>query len=207
MFYFIYLFILLILERESKTSICCSTYLDIHWLILVCALTVIEPATLACWDNALTNWTTLLLALSLAGWEPRPQSDFKKSQVVVLVHKDCWYQELINQTQPYHTTWPRRYNSITQRTYLWFKTGHSQWTAIAVLAVVNFLFDNLKEKRSVPLSSWILHILKILVAHLLKYIPRNVGIFLLYTFKVWLWYSWYFLLCWSSCFSLQANLL
>ena len=26
-------------ERESETSICCSTYLFIHWLILVCALT------------------------------------------------------------------------------------------------------------------------------------------------------------------------
>ena len=25
--------------RERETSICCSTYLCIHWLILVCALT------------------------------------------------------------------------------------------------------------------------------------------------------------------------
>ena len=35
-----------------------------------------------------------------------------------------------------------------------------------VLAIVIFLFDNLREKRSVPLTnSQVLHVLKILVAH------------------------------------------
>ena len=33
-FFFIYWF-----ERERETSICCSIYLCIHWLIFVCALT------------------------------------------------------------------------------------------------------------------------------------------------------------------------
>ena len=33
------LFYLLILEGERATLICCSTYLCIHWLILVCSLT------------------------------------------------------------------------------------------------------------------------------------------------------------------------
>ena len=37
-----------------------------------------------------------------------------------------------------------------------------------MLAVVIFLFDNLREKRSVPLTSQVSHILKILVAHQLK---------------------------------------
>ena len=35
--------------------------------------------------------------------------------------------------------------------------------AIVVLVVVIFLFENLREKRSVPLTK--LHVLKILVAH------------------------------------------
>ena len=34
-FFYIYWF----LERERETSICCSTYLRIHWMILVCVLT------------------------------------------------------------------------------------------------------------------------------------------------------------------------
>ena len=34
--------------------------------------------------------------------------------------------------------------------------------AIVVLSVVIFLFDNLREKRSVPLTSQVLHVLKIL---------------------------------------------
>ena len=38
--------------------------------------------------------------------------------------------------------------------YLWFKTGHSHRPALVVLAVVIFLFDSLKEKRSVPLTAW-----------------------------------------------------
>ena len=37
-----------------------------------------------------------------------------------------------------------------------------------VLAVVNFLFDNLAEKRSVPLTRHVLHVLKILTARQLK---------------------------------------
>ena len=42
-------------EREKETSICCSTYLYTHWLILVCTLTSTELETLACKDDALTN--------------------------------------------------------------------------------------------------------------------------------------------------------
>ena len=45
-------------ERERETSICCSTYLCIHWLILICPLTGTEPTTLVYQDNAPTNWTT-----------------------------------------------------------------------------------------------------------------------------------------------------
>ena len=37
-------------EREGETLICCSTYLCIH-----CFLNGIEPETLVCQDNALTN--------------------------------------------------------------------------------------------------------------------------------------------------------
>ena len=32
--------------KERETSICCSIYLFIHWLILVCALTWDQTATL-----------------------------------------------------------------------------------------------------------------------------------------------------------------
>ena len=39
-------------------------------------------------------------------------------------------------------------------TYLWFKTGHAQWAAIVVLAVVIFQFDNVREKRLGPLSKY-----------------------------------------------------
>ena len=43
--------------------------------------------------------------------------------------------------------------------------------AIVMLAVVIFvLFENLKEKKSVPLTKWVWHVLKILVAHRLKII-------------------------------------
>ena len=49
--------------------------------------------------------------------------------------------------------------------------------AIVVLAVVTFLLDNLREKRSVPqLYSQVLHVLKILVAHQLE-IPALVQFF------------------------------
>ena len=46
----------MILEREEKISIYCSTYLCIHWLLLVYALTGDRTTTLAYWDDALTNW-------------------------------------------------------------------------------------------------------------------------------------------------------
>ena len=46
--------------------------------------------------------------------------------------------------------------------------GHSHQMVIVVLAVVIYLFDNLREKRSVPLTSQVSHVLKILVAHQLK---------------------------------------
>ena len=49
--------------------------------------------------------------------------------------------------------------------YLWLKTGYSRWMAVAVLAVVIFLFNNLIEKKSVPLTSQVLHVLKILATH------------------------------------------
>ena len=42
---------------------------------------------------------------------------------------------------------------------------HSHRTVVVVLAVVIFSFDNLREKRSVPLTSQVLHVSKILVAH------------------------------------------
>ena len=43
---------------------------------------------------------------------------------------------------------------------------HSQQTTIVLLAVVMFLYDNLREQRPVPqVNSQILHVLKILAAH------------------------------------------
>ena len=45
---------------------------------------------------------------------------------------------------------------------------HSHQMAIVVLAVVIFLFDHLREKRSVALTSQVLHVLNILGAHQLK---------------------------------------
>ena len=45
---------------------------------------------------------------------------------------------------------------------------HSHRTAIVVLAVVISLFDNLREKRSVPLTGQGLDVLKTLAAHWLK---------------------------------------
>ena len=42
---------------------------------------------------------------------------------------------------------------------------HSHWSAVVVLVIVLFLFENLREKRSVPLTnSQVLHVLKALVA-------------------------------------------
>ena len=65
---FIYIiFNVLFLEKKGvmrEASICCSTYLCIDlcidWLILVCALIGIEPATLAYQDDAPTNRATRL---------------------------------------------------------------------------------------------------------------------------------------------------
>ena len=45
---------------------------------------------------------------------------------------------------------------------------HSHWTTVVVLAVVIFKFDNLRLKRSVPLTSQVLHVLNILAAYPLK---------------------------------------
>ena len=45
---------------------------------------------------------------------------------------------------------------------------HSHRTATVVLAVVIFLFDNLREKGSVPLTKQSVHVLKILAAHQLE---------------------------------------
>ena len=45
-------------ERGKKTSVCCFTYLCIHWLILVTCPDQDWPATLVNWDDALTNWAT-----------------------------------------------------------------------------------------------------------------------------------------------------
>ena len=44
--------------RERETVICCSAYLCIHWLILVCAVTRDWITTLAYWDDTLTSWAT-----------------------------------------------------------------------------------------------------------------------------------------------------
>lgn len=47
--------------ETEKTLICCSTYIyDIHQLILVCALTGIEPEIFAYQNDALTNGATCL---------------------------------------------------------------------------------------------------------------------------------------------------
>lgn len=46
---------------------------------------------------------------------------------------------------------------------------YSHQTAVVVLGVVIFLFENLRDKRSVPLiNSQALHMLKILAVHWLK---------------------------------------
>ena len=42
---------------------------------------------------------------------------------------------------------------LNYMTYIiWFKVGHSHQMAIVVLAAVIFLSDNLREKRSEPLT-------------------------------------------------------
>ena len=53
--YFFYWF-----ERETdrQTSICCSTYLCIHWLILVCALTGFRIHNFGISGWCSDNWTT-----------------------------------------------------------------------------------------------------------------------------------------------------
>ena len=45
-------------QRKREAWICCSTYLCIQWLILLCALTWMEPATLTYSDDALPNLAT-----------------------------------------------------------------------------------------------------------------------------------------------------
>ena len=45
---------------------------------------------------------------------------------------------------------------------------HPHQMAIVVLSGVSFLFENLRENRSVPLNSQVLHVLNILAAHQLK---------------------------------------
>ena len=42
-------------ERERETSLCCSTYLHIHWFVPLCALTWDQNAIMVYLDNALTN--------------------------------------------------------------------------------------------------------------------------------------------------------
>ena len=42
-------------KREKDTAICYATYLCIHWLILLCVLTGMEPTILVYQDDALTN--------------------------------------------------------------------------------------------------------------------------------------------------------
>ena len=53
-------------ERERETSIC-STYLYIHWLILVVPWPGIEPATLVYQDNTVTDWTLFYWTLPSQG--------------------------------------------------------------------------------------------------------------------------------------------
>ena len=53
---FIFLSFYWFLEREEgRKKENCSTHLHIDWLILVCALTGIQPLTLVGWDDMLTN--------------------------------------------------------------------------------------------------------------------------------------------------------
>ena len=56
-------------ERERETSICCPTHLCTHWLILVCALTRMDPATWAYWDdtNQLSSYLARALVQSFVG--------------------------------------------------------------------------------------------------------------------------------------------
>ena len=51
-------------RRHGEPSICCSIYSCTHWLILVCAPTGMEHASLAYQDDVLTNWATWLGLLS-----------------------------------------------------------------------------------------------------------------------------------------------
>ena len=51
-------------ERKKNTSICCSSYLFIHSLILVCALTEDQTHNLGVLEersNQLSNWPGLFL--------------------------------------------------------------------------------------------------------------------------------------------------
>ena len=70
---FIYLFNLLILEKERKGKreifICCSTYLCLHWLFLVCAVTRVQPTTFVYQDKSPTNCATQPGPPSYYFWE------------------------------------------------------------------------------------------------------------------------------------------
>ena len=45
-------------ERERGTSVCCSSYLWIHWLILTCALNEDQTCNLGILGRHTTNWAT-----------------------------------------------------------------------------------------------------------------------------------------------------
>ena len=60
-------------ERKRETSICCSTYLCIHWLILTCALTGDQTHNLGV--SGCSNWATwpvcedsFIRSLALLSW-------------------------------------------------------------------------------------------------------------------------------------------
>ena len=70
-------FQIFILIFEKETSICCSTYLCIHWLILACALTRDRTCNLGIWEqrgNQLSYLATVSythLTLPTNWWECR----------------------------------------------------------------------------------------------------------------------------------------
>ena len=67
-FSFYNFFNLLILERERETSICCSTYLCIHWLILVCTLTRDRTHNLDAWGQCSNQLSYMARAAIFYFW-------------------------------------------------------------------------------------------------------------------------------------------